>query len=152
MIPLETDAPDFKLKDQNGTEVHLANLRDKKVLLSFHPLAWTKVCADQMKSLEANHERFKELNAVALGISIDSVPSKTAWAKELGIQETQLLADFWPHGEVASLYEIFRHKDGFSERSNIILDEKQRVVFARTYPLSQLPDIDEVVEFMEKKM
>jgi peroxiredoxin len=152
MIPLETDAPDFKLKDQNGTEVHLADLRDKKVLLSFHPLAWTRVCADQMKSLEANHERFKELNAIALGISIDSVPSKNAWAKELGIQETQLLADFWPHGEIASLYEIFRHKDGFSERANIILDEKQRVVFARTYPLSHLPDIDELIEFMDKKM
>ncbi|MBM3149507.1 MAG: redoxin domain-containing protein, partial [Chloroflexi bacterium] len=64
MIPIGTDAPDFTLKDQNNNQIHLADLRDKKVLLSFHPLAWTKVCADQMKSLEANHERFKELNAV----------------------------------------------------------------------------------------
>jgi len=150
MIPVGTDAPDFTLRDQDDNEVHLADFRDKKVLLSFHPLAWTKVCADQMKSLEANRERFKEENTVALGISVDSAPSKNAWAKELGIKETRLLADFWPHGEVASLYSIFRHKDGFSERANIILDEKQRVAFAKTYPLSHLPDIDEIIEFLTK--
>ena len=151
MILVGMDAPDFTLKDHNNSEVHLAELRDKKVLLSFHPLAWTKVCADQMKSLEASHERFRGINAVALGISIDSVPSKKAWAKELGIEKTKLLADFWPHGEAASLYEIFRHKEGFSERANIILDEKQRVVFAKTYPISELPDIDEILNFLSNK-
>lgn len=151
MILMGMDAPDFTLKDHNNNEMHLAELRNKKVLLSFHPLAWTKVCADQMKSLEINHEHFKELNTVALGISVDSVPSKKAWAKELGIEKTRLLADFWPHGEVASLYEIFRHKEGLSERANIILDEKQRVVFAKTYPISQLPDIDEIIDFLGNK-
>jgi len=151
MISAGMDAPDFTLKDHNNNEMHLAELRDKKVLLSFHPLAWTKVCADQMKSLEEHQERFKELNTVALGISIDSVPSKKAWVKELGIEKTRLLADFWPHGEVASLYEIFKHKEGFSERANIILDEKQRVVFAKTYSISELPDIDEIINFMRNK-
>lgn len=151
MISVGMDAPDFTLKDHNNKAMHLAELRDKKVLLSFHPLAWTKVCADQMKSLETNQERFKELNTVALGVSIDSVPSKKAWAKDLGIEKTRLLADFWPHGEVASLYEIFRHNEGFSERANIILDEKQRVVFTKIYPVSQLPDIDEIIDFLGSK-
>jgi len=35
-------------------------------------------------------------------MSVDTVPSKKAWAKELGIKNTGLLSDFWPHGEVAS--------------------------------------------------
>jgi peroxiredoxin len=151
MISVGMDAPDFTLKDHNNNEMHLAELRDKKVLLSFHPLAWTKICADQMKSLEANQEHFKELNTVALGISIDSVPTKKAWAKDLVIDKTRLLADFWPHGEVASLYEIFRYNEGFSERANIILDEKQRVVFAKIYPIAQLPNIDEIIDFLSSK-
>jgi len=151
MISVGMDAPDFTLKDHNNAEIHLAELRDKKVLLSFHPLAWTKVCADQMKSLEEHQVRFRELNTEALGISIDSVPSKKAWAKDLGIEKIRLLADFWPHGEVASLYEIFRHNEGFSERANIILDEKQRVVFAKIYPISQLPDISEIINFLSHK-
>ena len=151
MISVGMDAPDFTLKDHNNNEMHLAELRDKRVLLSFHPLAWTKVCADQMKSLEANQERFKELNTVALGISVDSAPSKKSWAKDLAIDKTRLLADFWPHGEVASLYEIFRHNEGISERSNIVLDEKQRVIFAKTYPITQLPNIDEIINLLISK-
>ncbi|WP_255350320.1 redoxin domain-containing protein [Methanosarcina sp. 2.H.A.1B.4] len=33
---------DFRLKDQRREEMHLYDLKRKKVLLSFHPLAWTQ--------------------------------------------------------------------------------------------------------------
>lgn len=102
-----------------------------------------------MKSLEKNQARFEELNTVALGISVDTVPSKKAWAKELGIRKTRLLSDFWPHGEVALSYGIFRKKDGVSERANIIVDEKGQVIFVRVYPISQLPDIEEIIKVLE---
>ena len=142
-------AKDFVSDDQNGKEIHLSDFKGKKVLLSFHPLAWTRVCADQMKSLEKNHARFEELNIMALGISVDTVPSKKAWAKELGIRNTRLLSDFWPHGDVAQSYGIFREKDGVSERANIIVDEKGQIIFARVYPMSQLPDIEEIIKVLE---
>ena len=149
MINVGSIAPDFTLKDQDGQELRLSNIESKKIVLSFHPLAWTSVCADQMKSLEANTDRFQALKCMPVGLSIDSVPSKNAWAKELDINNTRLLADFWPHGEVAKLYGIFREKNGFSERANIIIDENHRVIFAKTYPLSQLPDIEEVIKAVE---
>ena len=41
-------APDFTLKDNRVQDVSLAEYRGKKVLLSWHPLAWTAVCAQQM--------------------------------------------------------------------------------------------------------
>jgi peroxiredoxin len=151
MIAVGSKAPDFILKDQDGKQVQLSELKGKKVLLSFHPLAWTKVCAEQMKSLEANYERFEKLNTIALGLSVDAVPSKKAWAKELAIEKTRLLSDFWPHGEVAKSYDIFREKDGFSERANIIVDENLKVIFSKTYPISQVPDIEEVVKFLAGK-
>jgi len=148
MIAAGSKAPDFILKDQDGKQVQLSELKGKKVLLSFHPLAWTKVCAKQMKSLEANYERFEELNTIALGFSVDAVPSKKAWARELAIENTRLLSDFWPHGGVAKSYDIFREKDGFSERANIIIGGDLKVLFARTYPISQVPDIEEVIKFL----
>jgi len=98
---------DFRLRDQKRDEVHLYDLKGKKVLLSFHPLAWTKVCGEQMKSLEETHELFAGLNTVPFGISVDSMPSKKAWARELGITHIRLLSDFWPHGEIARTYGIF---------------------------------------------
>ena len=122
---------------------------NKKVLLSFRPLAWTAVCHDQMRLLEENHLRFDELNTVALGMGVDSVPSNKAWAQAMDITNTRLLSDFWPHGKTAKLYGIFRDKDGFSERANIIIDREQKVVFAKIYPIAQLPDFDEIIKFRE---
>lgn len=150
MIAIGTKAPDFTLKDQNSKPVTLSDFKGKKVLLSFRPLAWTPVCHDQMRSLEENHERLDRLITVALGIGVDSVPSNKAWGASMEIQNTRLLADFWPHGAVAQSFGVFREKDGFAERANIIIDENQKVIFAKIYPTSQLPDIEEIITFLQK--
>lgn len=142
---------DFSLKDQNGKDFRLQEQAGKRVLLSFHPLAWTSVCAEQMKSLEANRKTFESLNTVAVGISVDSVPCKKAWADSLGVVDTSLLADFWPHGSVALLYGLFREKEGFAERANVLVDEHGKVAFVRVYELRQLPPIDEIVGVLLKK-
>lgn len=142
--------PDFSLKDQNNTPVRISDYRGKKVLLSFHPLAWTSICAKQMKSLEDYRTRLEGFNAVAMGVSVDSVPSKKAWAeKELKITKTRLLADFWPHGNVAKQCGIFRTEDGFSERAHIIIDEQQKVIFVKIYEISTLPDMEEILRVLE---
>ena len=150
MIDIGSKAPDFSLKDHNGKTVKLSSFKGKKVLLSFRPLAWTAVCHDQMRLLEENHLHFDEFNTIAFGICVDSVPSNKAWAHSMDIKNTRRLSDFWPHSEVAKSYGIFRDKDGFSERANVIIDEEQKVVFAKVYPTAQLPDFDEILKFLEK--
>jgi len=141
-------ASDFTLYDHDEKTFKLFDFKGKRVLLSFHPLAWTGVCAKQMKSLENNYKEFEELNTVAVGVNIDSVPSKKAWADSLGIVNTRLLSDFWPHGKVAELYGIFREKEGFSERANILINENQEIEFIRIYELGELPDITEILTFL----
>jgi peroxiredoxin len=141
---------DFVLRDQDNKPIKSADLRGKKVLLSFHPLAFTSVCANQMKSLEENAEAFKELNTVPLGLSIDQPFAKGAWAKELGIKNVRLLADFWPHGEVAKSLDLFREKEGTSMRANVIIDEHGKIIFIKIYDIPELPDIQEIIEFLRK--
>jgi peroxiredoxin len=140
---------DFTLQDQNRKTFKLSDYLGKNVLLSFHPLAWTSVCAKQMRSLEDYKKAFESLNTVAVGISIDSVPCKKAWSESLGIVNTSLLADFWPHGEVAKNYGILREKEGFSERANILVDETGKIAFARIYDLKQLPDLNEITNLLK---
>jgi peroxiredoxin len=149
-IKVGDKARDFSLKDHNGKDFRLSDHPGKRILLSFHPLAWTSVCADQMKSLEANKKTFDSLNTVAVGMSVDSVPCKKAWAESLGIKETPLLSDFWPHGGVAILYGLFRDKQGFAERSNVLLDEKGKVTLVKVYEPRQLPGIEEIIEAMKR--
>jgi peroxiredoxin len=144
-------AKEFTLSDQNGKKIQLSKLRGKKrVLLSFHPLAWTGLCAKQMKSLERYKERFDSLKTVAVGLSVDSVPCKSAWAKSLKLKNTRILADFWPHGGVARKYGVFNDKKGIAERANIIIDEKGRIVFYKIYPIKQLPSVSEIVTFLKR--
>jgi peroxiredoxin len=142
-------AKNFSLKDQNDTTFGLFEHTGKKILLSFHPLAWTEFCAAQMKSLEDNRDVLASLDTLAVGISVDSRPCKLEWAKTLGITHTPLLCDFWPHGKVAQQYGIFRDDNGFSERANIIVDEQQKVVFVRIYPVHSVPDIGEVIDIIK---
>jgi len=143
-------AGDFTLKDHNGADFVLSGKKGKRVLLSFHPLAWTPVCTSQMLSLEEKFTIFESLQTVPVGLSVDPVPSKKAWADNIGIKNIPLLSDFWPHGGVAGLFDIFREKNGFSERANIIIDGKGVIVLFKTYPLSQLPDINEIIEALRR--
>jgi len=149
MIKKDNSAPEFTLKDQHGQTFSLADMKGKKVLLSFHPLAWTPVCRDQMLSLEKNFDRFSKLNTVAVGINVDPLPSKKAWAEAIGLTSLRILSDFWPHGNVAKMYDIFREKEGFSERANIIVDAHGKVAFIKVYPIPQLPDIEEIIKILE---
>ena len=70
--------------------------------------------------------------------------------RQYGVKKVRLLADFWPHGEVAKLFDIFREKNGFSERANIVVDEKGKVALFKTYPVSQLPDINEIIDAIKQ--
>jgi peroxiredoxin len=150
LIKAQDPAVNFSLKDQLDKTFDLFEQSGKRVLLSFHPLAWTAFCAGQMKSLEDNAEKFAALNTVPVGISVDSIPCKKAWAENLAITRTPLLCDFWPHGKVAQDYGLFRDANGFSERANVIIDTKMNVAFVRVYPVHSVPDITEVIRFIEK--
>ncbi|MCD6483841.1 MAG: hypothetical protein J7L47_01875 [Candidatus Odinarchaeota archaeon] len=74
----------------------------------------------------------------------------------MNLDNTRILADFWLHSEVAQLYGVFREKDGFSERANIItniniINENQKVIFVKVYEISQLPDLTEIFEVLKKE-
>ena len=142
-------AYDFVLMDHKNQEFRLSDFKGKRrVLLSFHPLAWTSVCAQQMQSLDKHWEDFRKLNTIAVGINVDSVPSKKAWADFIGVQSTRFLSDFWPHGDIAKMYGIFREEEGFSERANIIINEEGKIEFVRVYEIGELPDIKEILTFL----
>jgi len=119
-------------------------------VLSFHPLAWTEFCRLQMQDLEKQKAEFDRMNAVALGFSVDSVPSKKAWAESIGVKETSIVADFWPHGAVAQAYGLFRDRNGFSERAVVLVDDQGVIRWKKVYPIKSVPDIAEILAEVEK--
>ncbi len=141
-------APDFTLRGSLGSKVTLSDYLGKKnVVLSFHPLAFTSVCTGQMVLLELAHERFEQLDTQLLGLSVDSVPAKEAWAQAIGVKSFPLLADF-PGGEVARQYGILRPQ-GTSERAVFVIDKQGIVRYARVYPMKELPRPEEILPVIE---
>ena len=148
LIEVGNLVPDFSIIANDYSNVCLSDFKGKRVLLSWHPLAWTPVCTDQMRALENNWGKFQSLNTVPLGFSVDPAPCKKAWADALLLENLILPSDFWPHGKVAQDYGIFIEEKGISARANIIIDENGIVAWVKVYPKAQLPDLDEVFEIL----
>ncbi len=148
LIAVGDEAPNFAVPDSRDQYIRLSDFRGKRVLLAWHPLAWTPVCTDQMRALETNWQEFEKRNTVPLGFSVDAPPCKKVWGVALLIKNVSLVSDFWPHGKVARDYGIFREQEGTSERANIIVDENGKVIWVKVYPLQQLPDITEVLNIL----
>jgi peroxiredoxin len=142
------NAPDFTLKDQHDEDFTLSEQMGRRVLLSFHPLAFTPVCTRQMQSIEDAFYRFESSNTTPVGISVDAWPAKHAWAREMGIRNLRILSDFWPHGGLAGKLGLLRGREGFSERANLLLDEQGRLIWSKVYEIPELPDLDEVLGFL----
>jgi glutaredoxin len=81
------------------------------------------------------------VDALVLGVSVDSVPSLQAWAKSLGGIHYPLLSDFYPHGELAEKYGVLR-KDGRSERALFIVDKQGVVRYVDIHDIDLQPDND----------
>jgi peroxiredoxin len=143
-------APEFTLKDQDEKDFKLYDFKGKRVLLSFHPLAFTDYCTKQMLSLEANFDTFTAFNTIPVGISVDPQPSKKAWADSMNLKKLRILSDFWPHGQVSKMYDLFREKYGTSQRANVLIDEKGKIIFLKIYPVLSVPDIQEIITFLKR--
>lgn len=82
-----------------------------------------------------------------LGLSVDSVPSLSAWAESLGGITYPLLSDFWSHGEIAKLYGVLR-EDGRSERAIFVIDKRGIVRYVDIHDIDEQPDNEELFRML----
>ena len=98
-------------------------------------------------------DTFAGYDAQVMGISVDSTWSHIAWQeKEIGKLNYPLLSDFYPHGNVAQKYDVFRTGDpipGINERAIYVIDKAGKIVFAQLYELGEAPDNRDVLDVLE---
>jgi peroxiredoxin len=117
-----TVAPDFALSNQFGQTVRLSEFRGRRpVTLVFFPLAFSRICEGELCTLRDNFDVFEGAGTELLAVSVDSKHALRAWAEEQRY-EFSLLADFWPHGDVARAYGAFHDERGHASRATFVID------------------------------
>ena len=143
-------APDFTLPGIDGKDVKLSELlKEKAVVITFVPAAWTPVCSEQWPGYNVAEPFFDEADAILIGITVDNLPTLHAWTKEMGGVWFPVLSDFYPHGEVTAKYGILR-EDGTSERALFIIDQSGILRYIDIHDINKRPPLDELIEALEK--
>jgi peroxiredoxin len=126
-------APDFKLRNQDGEDVSLADFAGKKLLLVFYPFDFSPVCSDQLSVYQEVKPEIEARGVEMLGVSVDSPYAHKAFQEKLGI-DTTLLSDFEPKGEVSKAYGSFIEAAGMANRTLVLIDEDGKVEWTYESP------------------
>ena len=142
MVDVGDEAPDFELPDQDRAPVRLSSFRGRKnVVLVFYPLAFTSVCQGELCEIRDSIADFSGDDVVTLAVSVDSPAVHKKWADEQGYT-FPLLADFWPHGDVARTYGVLDEASGLALRGTFIVDKAGRVVHKVVNALPDARDVE----------
>jgi len=123
----KSKAPEFCLLDQNDEQICLENFRNKWVILYFYPKDNSKACTLEALSFTNNLKSFKEMGAVVIGISPDSVKSHKNFAYKHNL-ELILLSD--PDHKVLNEYNVWKLKKMYGKeymgevRSTFLINPK----------------------------
>ena len=146
-IKVGQEAPDFSLYNTEKKEVKLSDLRGKKVIIHFFPQAFTGTCTTQLCTMRDNLNYYTNLNAVVLGISVDSIFTLAKF-KEVESYNFDLLSDF--NKEVSRLYgsiyeDWILNMKGVSKRAAFVIDENGIVTYAEVLESAgDLPDFTKI--------
>ncbi len=115
-----TKIPDFCLEGLNGKRVQLRSLKSNVILLNFWA-TWCGPCKEEMPSVEALYQHYKERDFVLLTISVDEGSSETT---RKFIQKNRysfpVLLD--PGGKTLDLFQIDRIP------AMVVIDKKGRIL------------------------
>ena len=123
MLTIGNKAPDFSLPGVFQDAIRTYSLKEARgrwLILFFYPADFTFVCPTEVTGFSEMASEFRHEGAEIYGVSIDSVQSHQAWAKELGGVTYPLLSD--EQKSVTQAYHILHPKDGMAIRATFVID------------------------------
>jgi peroxiredoxin Q/BCP len=128
LIEVGAEAPDFTLKNDEGAEFHLADLRGfVRAMLVFYPKDFTPGCTDQLIQVRKNIEHLRGAGIEPIGVNPDDAESHKAFRKEHGLT-FDLLVD--ENANVATAYGAIKPGGEGIQRSVVVVGKDGKVIFA----------------------
>ena len=101
--PVGAAAPNFTLPNQENQPVSLSDYKGKWVVLYFYPKDQTSGCSKEAHNFQDDLPKYEKLNAVVMGVSLDTVESHKTWCTKDGFS-FKMLAD--PDHKVVDAYGV----------------------------------------------
>lgn len=146
-IQVGQEAPDFEIPVAGGEKFKLSEYKDKQpVVLLFFPLAWTGVCTQQVCDTRDSMNRYEELGAKVVGISVDSPFALKRFKEDQGLN-FDLASDF--NREVVDAYGC-KYEDligfkGVAKRSAFVIGKDGKVLYAQVNESAKdVPSIEDI--------
>jgi len=120
-------APDFTLPSQDGSNISLDSFRGKWVVLYFYPKDMTIGCTIEAHNFQQDMSKYQQLNAVVVGVSVDSTGSHKEFCAKEGLS-FKLLSD--QDKKVVALYgSMFDHLGiKMAKRNTFLIDPTGKIV------------------------
>lgn len=144
-----TIAPDFRLRWTPDQTLALSSLRGQPVILVLYLADWHPVCTDQLALYQDFLPEFERFNAAVVGVSVDSIWSHQAFARQHRLT-FPLLSDFEPKGTVAQAYGVYRQPEGTSDRGLFVIDGSGTIRWRYTAPACINPGVDGILTALEE--
>ena len=119
-------APEFALTTNEGKPASLKDFRGQWVVLYFYPKDFTSGCTIEARNFQRDLEKYKAINAVILGVSVDTADSHKEFCAKEGLN-FKLLSDV--DAKVSEAYGSIMEYQGMklSARNTFIIDPKGKV-------------------------
>ena len=127
-----TEAPEFSLRREDGSEFSRADLLGHRTLLVFYPFAFSPVCTDQLSLYNEVLEDFTAKDVTVYGVSCDAGYSQAAFMEQLGV-EIEQLSDFEPKGAACRAFGVL-HPGGFPQRALVLVDPAATIEWSYQAP------------------
>ena len=127
-IQVGTSAPNFTLPSQEDKPVSLTDYKGKWVVLYFYPKDQTQGCTIEAHNFQRDMAKYDALNAVVLGVSLDTVESHKAWCAK-DTFNFKMLAD--PDHKVVDAYGVpvmARGDMKFAARDTFLISPEGKIV------------------------
>lgn len=124
---INQEVADLAITATNNLQCKLSDLRGKPVILFFYPKDNTPVCTAEAKDFRNHFEKFKDINAVILGISRDSLGSHERFKTRLELP-FELISD--ANEEFCKYFDVLKEKNFFGKkfrgivRSSFLIDKE----------------------------
>ncbi|MBL8952566.1 MAG: redoxin domain-containing protein [Myxococcaceae bacterium] len=148
-LPQGLAAPQFTLPVSPRLTTSLGDWLGAPVVLVFYAADFSPVCSDELLELNALMPMFTRRGARVFAISVDSVWSHLAYARQRPLT-FPLLSDFHPKGAVAKAYNAWCESDGTAERALYVIDAEGRIAWSHRSPINVNPGIDGVLDALDR--